>query len=321
MLDLKTTYMGIELKNPLIIGANNLTSNLEKAKKMEDSGAAAIVFRSLFEEQVQLENRHLFEDGQDGLLELKEGVSYPSTDNFLNELRKTKEALSIPVFGSLNAVNFESWIEYAKKIEQTGVDGLEINLYYVPNDFELTGRAIIQEKLDIVEAVIRATSIPVAVKLSPFFTNPLYVIKEMDKLGADAFVLFNKLFQPEVNVDTLEMRLPDTLSSPDEHSLPLRYTGLTYGNINADICSSRGIYTAESAIAMLLVGAQTIQVVSAIYKHGCGRISHILQGMKAWMEVKGYHSLEDFRGKLSRQNIKDPWVYKRAQYVDILLHG
>ncbi len=321
MADLRTTYMGIQLKNPLIIGANNLTSEPEKAKRMEDSGAAAIVYRSLFEEQVQWENRHLFEDGKDGLLELKKGEKYPSTDTFLEELRKTKDALSIPVFGSLNAVNFESWIEYAKKIEQTGVDGLEINLYYVPNDFELMGRAIIQEKLDIVEAVINATQIPVAVKLSPFYTNPLYVIKEMDKLGADAFILFNKLFQPEVNVETEEMRLPDTLSSSDEHNLPLRYTGLAYGNIDADICSSRGIYNAENAIAMILAGANTFQIVSSIYKHGCDRIGYILKGIEEWMDKKSYSSLADFRGKLSRQNIKDPHVYRRAQYVDILLHG
>ena len=321
MADLKTKYMGIELKNPIIIGANNLTSELDKAKKMEDSGAAAIVYRSLFEEQVQLDNLHLFEDGFDGRLELKDGKSYPSTDKFLNELRKTKEALSIPIFGSLNAIHFESWIEFAKKIEQTGVDGLEINLYYVPNDFELMGRAIIQEKLDIVEAVIKTVNIPVAIKLSPFYTNPLYVIKEMDKLGADAFVLFNKLFQPEVDIKSEKMIFPDNLSCPDEHNLPLRYTGLVYGNINADICASRGIFSAENAIAMILAGANTVQTVSSIYKHGCVKIEEIVKGLEHWMDQKGYTTIDDFRGKLSRKNIKDPMVYRRAQYVDILLHG
>jgi dihydroorotate dehydrogenase (fumarate) len=198
---------------------------------------------------------------------------------------------------------------------------LEINLYYVPNDFELMGRAIIQEKLDIVEAVIKAVNIPVAIKLSPFYTNPLYVIKEMDKLGADAFVLFNKLFQPEVDIKSEKMIFPDNLSCPDEHNLPLRYTGLVYGNINADICASRGIFSAENAIAMILAGANTVQTVSSIYKHGCGKIEEIIKGIDFWMDQKGYNTIDDFRGKLSRKNIEDPMVYRRAQYVDILLHG
>jgi len=232
---------------------------------------------------------------------------------------KAKEALSIPLIASLNAVHFESWVEYSKKIEETGVDALEINFYSVPTDLEIMGKAIIHEKIDILEAVKNAVNIPVAVKLSPYYTNPLYVIKEMDKLNADGFVLFNKLFQPEIDIDKEEMRFPYNLSHHDESRLPLRFAGLLYGNIDATICSSRGIFTGEDVISMILAGADCVQVVSTLYKYGIDQITAILTDINRWMESKNYKKPDDFRGKMSRQNIQDPFAYRRAQYVDILM--
>lgn len=327
MANLSTNYLGITLKNPVIVGANNLMEDIDKLKMMEDAGAAALVYKSLFEEQIQLENLQIFEHLQNTSNQHAEMMSWlpelvhAGPEEYLIKLRKAIESVDIPVFASLNAVYFESWIEFAKRIEETGVKGLELNFYYVPSDFELVDKAIIHEKLDILAAVIKAVKIPVAVKLSPFYTNPLYLINEMDKLGASSFVLFNKLFQPEIDIDLEKMRYPNNLSCSDESRLPLRYAGLLFGNIQADICSSRGIFTAEDAISMILAGATCVQVVSAIYKHGYKQISSIVNGMETWMDQKGYKNLSDFRGKLSRKNIQDPFAYKRAQYVDILLNS
>jgi len=327
MANLTTKYLNQELKNPIIVGANNLSEDLSNIKMMEDAGAAAIVYKSLFEEQIQLENLQIFEHQQNQSNQHSEMMSWlpdlvhAGPEEYLNKLRKAQEAVDIPIFASLNAVYFESWIEFSKKIEQTGVNGLELNFYYVPSDFELMDKAIIHEKLDILTAVKEAVNIPIAVKLSPFYTNPLYIINEMDKIGANAFVLFNKFFQPKIDIDKEEMRYPNSLSCNEESRLPLRYAGLLFGNINADICSSRGIFTAEDAISMILAGANSMQIVSAIYKHGFKQITSIVKGIEEWMDKKSYKNLNDFRGKLSRKNIKDPFAYKRAQYVDILLNS
>ncbi len=325
MTNLVTKYMGIELKNPVIVGACNLVINVDNLKRMEDAGASGIVYKSLFEEQIQLENLQMFEEMQAfGNSNAESGGLFPDIDHagpeeYLMKLREAKESVDIPVFGSLNAVNFESWIEYSKKIEQTGVDGLEINLYSVPTDVEIMGKAITNEKIDILQAVKNTVKIPVAVKLSAYYTNPLYVIKEMDKLGADGFVLFNKLFQPEIDIDNEEMRFPYNLSNHDESRLPLRFAGLLHGNINASICSSRGIFTGEDVVSMILAGADAVQVVSTLYKNGINQIESILTDIARWMDSKDYKTLGDFRGKMSRQNISDPFAYRRAQYVDILM--
>ncbi len=325
MANLVTKYMGIELKNPVIVGASNLVTNIDNIKRMEDAGASAIVYKSLFEEQIQLENLQMFEEMQEfGHSHAEAGALFPDIEHagpeeHLMNLRKAKEAVDIPVFGSLNAVNFESWIEYSKKIEQTGVDGIEINLYSVPTDVEIMGKAITNEKIDILQAVKNAVKIPVAVKLSAYYTNPLYVIKEMDKLGADGFVLFNKLFQPEIDIDKEEMRFPYNLSNHDESRLPLRFAGLLYNNINASICSSRGIFTGEDVISMILAGADCVQVVSTLYKNGIEQLKSIITDISRWMDSKDYKTLDDFRGKMSRKNISDPFAYRRAQYVDILM--
>jgi dihydroorotate dehydrogenase (fumarate) len=325
MADLKTSYMGIELKNPVIVGASNLVVNIDNLKKMEDAGAAAIVYKSLFEEQIQLENLQLFEQMQEYTDRHAEGASlfpdieHAGPEEYLMNLILAKKSVNIPVFGSLNAVNFESWVDYAKKIEETGVDGIELNFYSVPTDVEIMGRALTNEKLDIMEAVRNAVKIPIAVKLSPYYTNPLYVIKQMDKIGANGFVLFNKLFQPEIDIDTEELRFPYNLSNHDECRLPLRFAGLLHGKIEGSICSSRGIFTGEDVISMILAGADCVQVVSTLYKNGIDQIGAILTDVERWMDKKNYKTLTDFRGKMSKENISDPFAYRRAQYVEILM--
>ena len=327
MADLTTKYMGIPLKNPIIVGACNLVEKVENLKRMEEAGAGAIVYRSLFEEQIQLENLQMMEDMGEfaernaEMRNLFPDMEHAGPEEYLHNLGKAVNSVSIPVFGSLNAVNLETWVEYAQEIEKIGVAGIELNLYSLPSDFEIMGKAIVSEQFDIIDAVRKAVKLPIAVKLSPYYTNPIYVIKEMDKMGVNAFVLFNKLFQPEIDIDEEKMRFPYNLSHSDENRFPLRIAGLLYNNINADVCSSRGIFTGEDVISMLLAGAGCVQVVSTLYKNKIEQITAILTDMDRWMNAKGYSKLDDFRGKMSKENIDDPFAYQRAQYVDILMNS
>ena len=325
-MDLKTKYLGLELKNPIIVGASNLVTDIDMLKKLEEAGAAAIVYKSLFEEQIQLENLEMgellteYEDRFGESTSMFHSDLYEAgPDQFLMNFKEAKKALSIPLIASLNAVNDDTWYEYAKKLEDAGADALELNFYNNPREFDMEGRAILMEELDIIEGVKKVVKIPVSVKLSPLYTNPLYVFKEMDRKEVDGFVLFNKLFQPDINVETEEMTFPYNLSSEHENRLPLRYTGLLYDNVNADICTNRGIFNGQDVIKMILAGANVVQVVSTLYKHGPQQITKILEDMEIWMANREYENLEEFRGNMSKKNIKDPFAYRRAQYVDILM--
>lgn len=325
-MNLKSKYLGLELKNPIIVGASNLVQNLDMLKKLEEAGAAAIVYKSLFEEQIQLENLELEQDLTDYDHRNAEMTSiFPadmyeaSPEEFLMHFRDAKKAINIPLIASLNAIFDDSWYEYAKKLEDAGADALELNFYNNPKDFEMEGRSILNEELDIIEGVKKVVKIPVSVKLSPFYTNPLYTFNEMDQKKVDGFVLFNKLFQPDINIDTEEMQFPYNLSTSSESRLPMKYTGLLYDNINADICTNRGIFTGEDVIKMILAGADVVQIVSTLYKNGAQQITKMLEDIEIWMANNQYETLDDFRGKLSKKNIKDPYAYRRAQYVDILM--
>ncbi len=327
MVDLKTSYMGLKLKNPVIVGASNLMLDLKNIKKMEKAGAAAIVYKSLFEEQIELEKLQLddmieeYSERSAEMVNIFPRMEHAGPLEYLVKLKKVKQSVSIPVIGSLNAVNRDTWIEYARKIEETGVDGIELNLFYIPRDTGRDGILVENEQLEIVKTVVGSLSIPVAIKLSSFYSNPLNLVKKMDLLGPGGFVLFNRLFQPDIDTSKQEQSFPFRLSSPGYHRLPLRFTGLLYGNINADICSSSGVFEAEDIIKLLLAGASCTQCVSTLYKNGIGHIGTMLEEVGEWMKDKGYKSLGDFRGKLSLKQQKDPFAYQRAQYVDLLIKG
>lgn len=325
-MNLKTKYLGLELKNPIIVGASNLVTDLGMLKKLEDAGAAAVVYKSLFEEQIQLENYHLeeqmtgYDDRHGEMTSLFPSDLYEAgPEEFLMHFKDARKTLSIPLIASLNAVEFDTWNEYAKKLEDAGADALELNLYNNPKDFDMDGRSILNEELDIIEGVKKHVKIPVSVKLSPFYTNPLYTFNEMDQRGVDGFVLFNKLFQPDININTQELYYPYNLSSEFDSRLPLRYVGLLYDEIKADICANRGLFTGDDIVKMILAGADAVQVVSAIYKHGAKQITKMLEDIEIWMANNQYENLDEFRGNLSKKNIKDPFAYRRAQYVDILM--
>lgn len=326
-MDLKTKYMGVELKNPVIVGASNLVTDIRTLKKIEEEGAAAVIYKTLFEEQIHLENlqnHHAEENYANRHAEMAGSLMSDFDDDagpeiYLARLKEAVQELNIPVFGSLNCVYDETWEEYAKKIEDTGAAGIELNFYSIPRNFEIDGRSIVTEQLDLLGKVKKAVKIPVAVKLSPYYTNPLYVIAEMDKMGVDAFVLFNRLFQPEIDIDLEEHYFPYNLSTQNDNRLGLRYAGLLYGEIDAQVSANTGIFTGEDVISMILAGADTTQVVSTLYKNGIGQLSTILTEVETWMKKKNYKTLDEFRGKLSRKTLKDPFTYKRAQYVDILM--
>lgn len=326
-MDLTTTYLGLKLKNPVIVGASNLVTDLNFLKKLEEAGAAAVVYKSLFEEQIQLENLDNYHAEEDyGTRHAEMSSMFPVSEDagpaeFLFNLSKARQTLKIPLIASLNAVYDDTWYEYAKKIEETGVDALELNFYAVPREFDIDDNSILQEQLDTLEGVKKAVKIPVSVKLSPFYTNPLYCIGELDKKGADGFVLFNRLFQPDIDLEKEGLHYPYMLSNEEDNRLPLRFAGLLYKNIKGSICSNTGIFTGKDVIKMIIAGADCVQIVSTIYKHGPRQIGKILEEMEEWMNGKKYQSLADFKGKLAKVNIKDPYAYQRAQYVDILMRS
>jgi len=325
MVDIKTTYLGLELKNPVIIGASNLVTKMDNVKRAEQAGAAAIVYKSLFEEQIQLESAQLDDELEEynernaEMVKLFPTVEHAGPEEHLVNLRKVKESVKVPVIASLNAIYAESWIEYAKLLEQTGIDALEFNFYFVPRDTEIDGRDVKNQQLDILKAVKSQVKLPISVKLSPFYANPLNVVAQMDQLGVNGFVLFNRMFQPDINIDTEEHFSPFNLSNADDNKLSLRFAGLLYGTIKGSICANTGIYTGADVVKMILAGADCVQVVSTVYKNKVEYISTILKDLENWMESKNYKKLNDFKGKLSNKNIKDPFVYKRAQYIDLLL--
>ncbi len=325
-MELKTKYLGLDLKNPIIVGASNLVTDLTVLKKLEDAGAAAIVYKSLFEEQINLENMQM----HDAMTEYDERnaemtsvfaheLYEASPEEFLMHFKEAKNAVDIPMIASLNAVFDDSWYQWAKKLEDAGADALELNFYNNPREFEMQGRSIINEELDVIKGVKAAVKIPISVKLSAFYTNPLYVFKEMDKRGADGFVLFNRLFQPDINIEEEKMEFHYNLSTSQDNRLPLRYAGMLYDHLDADVCANTGIFTGEDVIKMILAGADAVQVVSTIYKNGPQQITKMLEDIEIWMASKQYANLDTFRGMLSMKKAKDPYAYRRAQYVDILM--
>jgi dihydroorotate dehydrogenase (fumarate) len=327
MADLKTHYMGLELKNPIIIGASNIVTDIENLKRIEKAGAAAIVYKSLFEEQIQLENLELYERKTEYSERNAEmislfPVSISGTSDIMEHLmalRKAKDSINIPVFASINAVLDETWIEYAEKIEETGVAGLELNFYSVPEKTGNEYEDIENKQVEILRAVKSAVNIPVSVKLSTYHTNPLKHISDLGNAGADAFVLFNRLFQPDIDIHTEEHLFPYSLSNSEDNRMPLRFAGLLYGNTSASICANTGIMNGSDVIKMVLAGADAVQIVSTVYLNQIEVVTSMIKDMEKWMDSKGYTTIESFRGKLSKINSDNKLPYHRAQYMDFMM--
>ena len=326
MGSLQTRYMGIALANPIIAGASDLTSNVDSIKRIEEAGAGALVLKSLFEEQIQLERLMLEEDLERGselyaeMASIFPKLQHSGAREHLMWVKKSKDAVKIPVFASLNAVSRATWVEYARQLADQGVDGLELNFFATPRDFDVGGALVEEEQLDAVREVRSALALPLAVKLSVFYSNPLNLINKLDREGVNGFVLFNRFFQPDINVDLESMTQPFNFSIQADNRLPLRFAGLLHGRITADVCASTGIMTGKDVAKMILAGAPAVQVVTALYRNGVKSIRAMLEELSRWMDGKSYSSIDAFRGKLSAKNATDPWAYARAQYAKMLLN-
>ncbi len=326
MAELKTGYMGIDLKNPIIAGASSLTSHMDSIKKLEDAGTGAIVVKSLFEEQVKLESyRHEQQLHRDDnlygeMLSVFPELEHSGPEEHLNWVRKTKESLSIPVIASLNATEAETWLEYAKLLEETGADGLELNFYRLPVGFEEEAPDVEKEQIENARKVVENLDIPVSVKLSPYYSSPLNFIKKLDEAGVQGMVLFNRLFQPSIHVNSMENDYSINLSGSNDYRLSLRFAGLLHEKLESSICASNGIQSTETLIKLLLAGADAVQMVSALYAHSIVIVPKILGELMNWMDERDFKEPSDFIGSLSMKNNPNPQMYTRAQYARALLH-
>lgn len=324
MANLSTSYMGISLKNPLVLGASSMVTDIQQIQKAEKAGVAAVVFKSLFEEQLQLESLQMDEDlheydNRNAEMErIFPEIEHAGPKEHLLAVRKLKESVSIPLIASINAIYEPTWVEYAQMLAENGVDGLELNFYRVPIATDAGAKSIEEHQLKVLKQVKEAVDIPVSVKLSTFYTNPLNFIAKLDKAGADAVVVFNRFFQPDINIEDENFDFPWDLTRDGDYQVTLRYVGLLYNKLKGSLVANRGIKTSDEVLKMILAGADAAQLVSTFYKNGVGYAETILKEIEAWMDKKGYKTLDDFRGKLSKENINDEFVYKRAQYIDIL---
>jgi dihydroorotate dehydrogenase (fumarate) len=326
MADLSTTYMGVPLKNPLIVAASSISNYVEKVKKAEEVGAGALVIRSLFEEQIQFDEMTMMDFMERSAAispEIQSGF-YPPVEaggprEHLMWVEKSRRAVQIPIFASLNAVSPGAWTSYAKQLEETGVAGLEINYYIVAADPNVPGSDLEKTLLDIVASVTQEVKIPVAVKLSPYYTSTPNVIKELEKCGAKAVVMFNRFLQPDIDVDEEALVNDMVLSTPQEMKVPLRWVALLYGRTTMDLALNTGVHSGRDVVKALLAGASAIQTASALIQNGLPYISTMLMELQSWMEEKDYTKLADFRGKVSQKNVDDPFGFERAQYMKLLM--
>jgi dihydroorotate dehydrogenase (fumarate) len=326
MTNLSTTYLGLKLKNPLVASASPLSKRIDKAKKLEDAGVAAIVMYSLFEEQIiheSLELDHFLTRGSDSFAEaqsyLPDGGMYGvSPEKYLNQVAGLKKTLSIPVIGSLNGVSKGGWTSYAKKIEDAGADALELNLYYLATDPNLKSEDLEAAQVELVADVRSAIKIPLAVKLSPYITSLPNFAKRLVEAGANGLVLFNRFYQPDFDLDELDIIHNLDLSTSAEMRLPLRWISILYGKLNADFALTSGVHTAEDVIKSMMAGAKVAMTASKVLHDGEQAVGSLLSGIEAWMKEREYESIEQMQGSMAQKNVKEPAAFERANYMKVL---
>lgn len=325
-MDLSTNYLGLHLKNPIVPSASPLSRSLDGMKRLEDAGAAAIVMYSLFEEQIAHEAAELNHYLSYGTESFAESLTYfPEAevynlgpDEYIELLHKAKQSLSIPVIGSLNGISSGGWIEYAKKIEQAGADAIELNVYYIPTDPELTGQEVEDRYLEVLHAVKQSVKVPIAMKLSPFFSSMANMAKRLDTAGAKGLVLFNRFYQPDIELETLEVVPSVILSTPMAMRLPLRWIAVLYGKVKANLAATSGIHTSQDVIKMLMAGADVTMMCSALLKNGPQHITTVLAEVRQWMLEHEYVSVSQMKGSMSQKSVADPAAFERANYMKAL---
>jgi len=324
--DLTTTYLGLPLKNPVIASASPLSKKVDTVRRLEDAGVAAVVMHSLFEEQINHESRELDHYLHRGTESFAEALSYfpdlgslsPGPDDYLELLGQLKQAVDIPIVGSLNGISGGGWVNHAQRMEQAGADALELNVYYITTDPDLSSAELEQTYIELVQGVRAKVRIPIAVKLSPFFTSLPNMAWLLVEAGADGLVLFNRFYQPDIDLEALEV-VPDlVLSSSLELRLPLRWIAILYGRIQADFAATSGIHTAEDVLKAVMAGASTTMMASTLLENGVDRPREILSDLRVWMEEHGYESIFQMKGSMSQQAVAEPAAFERANYMKAL---
>ncbi len=325
-MDLSTSYLGLHLKNPLVPSASPLTRTAESMKRLEDAGAAAVVMHSVFEEQIQHEAAELNHYLSSGTESFAEAISYfPATteyflgpEEYLSELTKAKKSLAIPVIASLNGVSTGGWIKYAKKFEEAGADAIELNVYYIPADPRISSADVEQRYIDVLKAVKSTVKIPVAIKLSPYFSSMSNMAKRLDEAGADGLVLFNRFYQPDVDIEALEVLPNVQLSSSKSLRLPLRWIGILFGRVKASLAATSGVHTAEDVVKLIMAGADVTMLCSSLLQKGPQHLKEVLAGVERWMQEHEYVSVQQMRGSMSQKSVADPTAFERANYMKAL---
>jgi dihydroorotate dehydrogenase (fumarate) len=330
-MDLTTDYMGLRLRNPLIASASPLNGEIGTLRALEDHGTAAVVLPSIFEEQIVAERREFERGAEVSASGFAEAQTYfPAYDGYgfgperyLDIVRRAKEAIGIPVIASLNGTTQEGWIDYACSLQQAGADAIELNIYFIPADLAMTGRDVEQRYLDILTAVKASVSIPVAVKIGPYFSAIGAMARALADGGADALVLFNRFYQPDINIATLHLSTELELSTPAELRLPLLWIAILYGRVSASLAASTGVETADDVLKYLLAGADTVMTTSSLLRHGIGHMQTLADGLSALLTAREIAAVKDVRGRMSRHSVSDPTAFERVNYIHILqgYHG
>jgi dihydroorotate dehydrogenase (fumarate) len=326
VIDLSTTYLGLRLANPLVVSASPLSEDLDNLRRMEDAGAAAVVLHSLFEEQITLESHYLDHNLTQGTESFAESLTYfpdmtgynLGPDGYLEHVRRAKAAVSIPVIASLNGISTGGWITYAKKIQDAGADALELNIYFIPTDPDVTGAQVEQTYVDLVADVRASLRIPVAVKLGHAFTAMANVARRLDQAGASGLVLFNRFYQPDFDLDALEVVPRLTLSKSWELLLRLHWVAILYGHIRADMAVTGGVHTAEDVLKSMMAGARVTMMTSALLRHGIGHIAEVRHNLVTWMQTHEYESIRQMQGSMSHRSVAEPAAFARANYLKVL---
>ena len=325
-MKLNTSYLGLSLRSPLVASASPLWENVDNIRRAEEAGAGAVVLFSLYEEQIRREREavdHYISYGAESFAEAISYVPQPvqyhvGPDAYLDLIRRAKAAVSIPVIASLNGATVGGWTRYARRMQEAGADALELNVYYIPTDPALSGAQVEDTYGEILTAVKAAVSIPVAIKLSPYFSNMAAMARRLDELGTDGLVLFNRFYQPDIDLETLEVRPNVLLSTPQDLRLPLTWIGILYGRLRADMAASSGAHTGADALKLLLCGATVVMMTSALLRHGPGHLRTVLDEMTGWMREREYESVDQLRGSVSQMHAEDPSAFERAQYMRAL---
>jgi dihydroorotate dehydrogenase (fumarate) len=325
-MDISTHYLGLKLRSPLVVSASPLSESLGNIRRMEDAGAGAVVLYSLFEEQIRQEREAMHhyllygtESYAEALSYFPEPVQYHvKTEEYLELIRRAKESVNIPIIASLNGTSLGGWTKFAHKMQDAGADALELNIYYIPADIHLTGEQVEQTYTEILRAVKQTVDIPVAVKLSPYFSSIANMAKQLDDTGANGLVLFNRFYQPDIDLETLEVRPNVLLSTQQDQRLPMRWIAMLYGRIRADLAATSGIHTADDVVKMILVGAKVTMMASVLLRLGIDHLRIIERGLREWMEKNEYEAVTQMRGAVSQLNAEDPTAYERVQYMKAL---